>query len=155
MVRRRFPVLRVAGIEVAVHLTWFPVLFLVAAAAFTGFSEVFPTRSPVALAALALATGIAFFASLIAHELAHAALANRLGVRVRSILLFMFGGVAEIDGEEAATPSAEVAIALVGPAMSVALGSAFGFSALVLDRRGAALPAGLRSEEHTSELQSH
>jgi Zn-dependent protease len=143
VVRRRFPVLRVAGIEVAVHLTWFPVLLLVASAAYTGFAEIFPGRSPIALGALAMATGVAFFASLVTHELAHAALANRLGVRVRSILLFMFGGVAEIDGEEASTPSAEVAIALVGPATSVALGSAFGFGALVLDRRNLTLLAGL------------
>ncbi|MFM8944528.1 MAG: site-2 protease family protein [Actinomycetota bacterium] len=143
MVRRRFPVLRVAGIEVAVHLSWFPVLLLVAAGSYAGFAEVFPTRSPIVIGLLGVGMGLAFFGSLITHELAHAALANRLGVRVRSILLFMFGGVAEIDGDEARTPSAEVAIALVGPATSVVLGSGFGWSALVLDARGWSLPAAL------------
>ena len=142
MALRRIPVVRVAGIEVAAHPSWFPVLALVCVGADRGFSELFPERSAVVLAGLAAATGVAFFACLTLHELAHALVAQRLGVRVRSIVLFMFGGVAEID-REAPSPAAEFAIALVGPAVSVALGSGAGLVALAASARGAELTGAL------------
>ncbi|MFM7718404.1 MAG: site-2 protease family protein [Actinomycetota bacterium] len=138
MVPRRIPVARVAGIDVAAHLSWFPVLAAVCVGVERGFAQLFPAESRVVLGALAVVSGLGLFASLTLHELAHALVANRLGVRVRSILLFMFGGVAEIDGE-APTPGAEFAIALVGPAVSVALGSGSGVLALAAEQRGRAL----------------
>lgn len=124
-IRRRFEIVRIAGISVGVHLSWFGVLALVVVAGFRGFRELFPEGSAVVLAAMAIGLGVSFFACLTLHELAHALVANRLGVGVRSILLFMFGGVAEID-REARTPGAEFAIALAGPAASVVLAAAAG-----------------------------
>jgi Zn-dependent protease len=53
------------------------------------------------------------------------AVARRFDVQVRSITLFLFGGVAEIQGE-LPTPAQEFAVALVGPAVSVLLGGVFG-----------------------------
>lgn len=132
-VRRRFPVLRVGDIQVYVHLTWFPVLGLVSAVAYAGFRELFPDLSVVPTALVAACMGVAFFVCLTLHELAHAVVANRLGVGVRSIVLFMFGGVAEID-REASTPGGEFAIALAGPAFSVVLASAVGLAQLGLTR---------------------
>lgn len=132
-VRRRFPVTRVGDISISVHLTWFPVLALVTAVAYTGFRELFPELAPVATGLVAACMGLAFFICLTLHELAHAVVANRLGVGVRSIVLFMFGGVAEID-REAATPGGEFAIALAGPAFSVVLASAVGIAQLGLTR---------------------
>ena len=124
--------LRVAGIRVGVHLTWFGVLVLVAGAAFQGFKVLFPEAAPVLPAFLASMLGVAFFACLTLHELAHALVANRLGVGVRSILLFAFGAVAEID-REASTPGGEFAIALAGPAASVVLAAAAGLGSVVVD----------------------
>jgi Zn-dependent protease/CBS domain-containing protein len=63
-------------------------------------------------------------------------MARRLGVHVEGITLWLFGGVAKLSGE-AATPAAELKVALVGPAISVAAGIAFGAVALVLDPLGA------------------
>jgi CBS domain-containing protein len=51
--------------------------------------------------------------------------AQSLGVRVRSITLFLFGGVAQLESEPR-KPSHEVGIALAGPAVSFALGLGFG-----------------------------
>jgi Zn-dependent protease len=55
------------------------------------------------------------------HELAHAVLATRLGVQVRGISLFLFGGVTQFK-REAPVPSTELEIALIGPGVNVILG---------------------------------
>src|SRR5262249_32050006 len=71
------------------------------------------------------------FASLLAHELAHARTAHHYGIRVESITLHLLGGVSEM-AEEPPTPRAELLIAVAGPVTSVALaGLAFGARALV------------------------
>jgi len=72
----------------------------------------------------ALAAGILFFASLLAHELSHSLVARKFGIRVPRITLFLFGGVAEIESE-AQTPAAELTIAIAGPVMSALLGILF------------------------------
>jgi Zn-dependent protease len=66
----------------------------------------------------------AFFASIVLHELGHSLVAQALGIRVRSITLFLFGGVAQLESEPR-KPAHEVVIALAGPAVSFALAAAF------------------------------
>lgn len=74
--------------------------------------------------AVAFAAAALFFASLLAHEFAHALVGRRVGVDVRRITLFMFGGMAQMEREP---PSwrAELAMALAGPVTSLVLGFAF------------------------------
>jgi len=73
----------------------------------------------------------AFFTSLLAHELGHSVVAQRRGVAVDSITLWLFGGVARLRGE-APTPRAELAIAAAGPAVSVTAAIGFGTGAVAL-----------------------
>jgi len=61
-----------------------------------------------------------FFASLVAHELGHSIVAQRRGLEVRDITLWLFGGVATIEGD-ARTPRDDFAIALAGPLTSFAI----------------------------------
>jgi stage IV sporulation protein FB len=60
------------------------------------------------------------FASIVAHELAHALAARRYGIATNEILLLPMGGVAKIAGEPA-NGTQEVVIALAGPVASLAL----------------------------------
>jgi len=77
---------------------------------------------------VALLAVVCFFGALLAHELGHSVVAQRRGVQVESITLWLFGGVARLRGE-AATPRAELEIAAAGPAVSVTAAIGFGLAA--------------------------
>ena len=78
---------------------------------------------------------VLFYVSLLSHELGHAIVARRLGVKVDGITLWIFGGVARLRGD-AATPGTEVKIAIAGPLVSLALAILFGVSTFALDATG-------------------
>ncbi|HEY7401446.1 MAG TPA: site-2 protease family protein [Actinomycetota bacterium] len=128
MGRFRIPIGRVLGIRISVHATWFVVLTFVASGAVIAFGEGFPELPFNERLAMGLVTGVGFFACLLLHELAHAVVARRFGVEVHRITLFLFGGVAEIEGE-VPTPQGEFAVALAGPATSLTLGCMLGLAA--------------------------
>jgi Zn-dependent protease len=67
-----------------------------------------------------IATSLLFFASVLAHELAHSLVSMASGIPVKSITLFIFGGIAHI-GREAEQPGNELKMAAAGPLCSVAL----------------------------------
>jgi Zn-dependent protease len=69
----------------------------------------------------AIVAVVAFFASILVHELAHALVARRYGVATSQISLWALGGVARLD-REAPTPRAEGWIAAAGPLASLAIG---------------------------------
>lgn len=116
------------GIEI--RLDW-SVLIIFALIVYSLGAGLFPQWhddwAPATTWLTALAAGVIFFASLLAHELSHSLMARRFGIHVPRITLFLFGGMAEIEAE-ARNPREEFAIAVVGPLMSLALG--VGFSAL-------------------------
>jgi Zn-dependent protease len=67
---------------------------------------------------------VAFYASVLVHELAHTVVALRYKLPVRRIQLHFFGGVSEIE-REASTPAREFWLAFVGPLLSLLLGGVF------------------------------
>ncbi len=129
MRRAEIRVGRILGIGLSLHASWVLVFGLVVWVTTGAFGDIYPELSALVRSGMGLATGATFFACLVVHELAHAVTARRFGIRVRQITLFLFGGVAEIQGE-VPTPAREFAVALVGPAVSLLLGSAFGVVAL-------------------------
>lgn len=70
--------------------------------------------------------------SLLAHELAHAVVARRVGVTTGAVTLWLFGGVTTLQGE-APTPKAAFRIAIAGPATSLALSVVFAALAITLE----------------------
>lgn len=85
---------------------------------------------------------VLFYASLLAHELSHALVARRNGVKVAGITLWLFGGVSRLEGDPE-TPRAEALIAGVGPLTSFAVAVvALGLTFLTADND---LAAGLFS----------
>jgi Zn-dependent protease/CBS domain-containing protein len=112
------------GIDFKVEPSWvfiFILLIYNLTFLFSRWHREWPTP---ASALLAVAAAILFFLSVLAHELAHALVAKGFQIPVRSITLFLFGGVSNIE-KEPPSPRAEFLMAIVGPIVSVALG--FGF----------------------------
>src|SRR5262249_7926795 len=99
------------------------------------FPAQFPGEPTAAYWAVGLATAAIFFASVLAHELAHSVVARGHGVRVDGITLWMLGGVAKLGGESP-SPRAELLISAAGPATSLALAGLFGAGATVLAALG-------------------
>jgi len=97
-----------------------------------------PGLAPAAYWLAGLAGAGLFLGSLLAHEVGHALVARRAGLTVRGITLWLLGGVALLE-DEPATPGDELRVALVGPAVSLALAVAFGLAAVAGSL--AALPA--------------
>ena len=88
---------------------------------------------------------VVLLGSLLAHEVSHALVARHNGVRVRSITLFVFGGVAQLEGE-AHTPGADFRIAAVGPGVSLLLAALFGAMQMAAVAAGVhGLPVGVLS----------
>ena len=129
-------IFKVRGIEVRLHWTLVLVFLLVAWSLAGGYLPLeYPGMGPATRWAVGLVTSVLFFASILLHELGHARAAAREGTPVRSITLFIFGGVAEI-GESAKSPGAEFRVAVGGPLVTLALVVLFS----VLDRLFAGVP---------------
>jgi len=116
---------RVAGVEIGVNWSWVVVVGLVVwSLGAVVFPDEVPGLSDGAYVAMALIAALAFFASLLLHELGHAVVARREGMEIEGITLWMFGGVARFKGMFPSA-GAELRIALAGPAVSLVLGLAF------------------------------
>ena len=122
---------RFAGIEARAHWSLLFIAFLVAQLLAVGvLPSAVPGLPAVAYWLAGVASAVAFLASVLAHELAHAATARRHDIPVKRVTLWLLGGVTEL-GHEARTPRAEAAIAASGPITSLVLGGAFaGLTAL-------------------------
>jgi Zn-dependent protease len=114
---------RIFGIELRVDSSWLFILVLVVWSLSSLFARWHPDWEPFTVLTVALLAALAFFGSVLLHELAHSVVARLHGVPVRDITLHMFGGVSNIE-REPQTPLAELLVAVVGPLTSVGLGIA-------------------------------
>jgi Zn-dependent protease/CBS domain-containing protein len=116
---------RVIGIPIYLHFSWLIIFGLIAWTLSTGY---FPAQSPDLPAASYWAKGLVasllFFVSILFHELGHAVVARRQGLRTLSITLFVFGGVAQLE-KDPRDGRAEFWMAAAGPVASLALAGLF------------------------------
>jgi Zn-dependent protease/CBS domain-containing protein len=128
-----FRLFRFRGIDISIHVSWLVIAVLITWSLATGFfPQVLPEASVAREWILGVIAALLFFGSVLAHELAHSLVAQSLGLDVRSITLFLFGGVSNLAGE-AKQPSAEFRIAIVGPLTSFAIALGAFVVALVTD----------------------
>jgi Zn-dependent protease/CBS domain-containing protein len=110
------------GIKVEAHWSVLVIFALIAFGLATlQFPSVNPHQSALTYGVAAVLTAAAFFASLLAHELAHSLVARHYGLRVEKITLWIFGGISQLSGE-VPSPGSEVNIAGVGPLTSLVIG---------------------------------
>ncbi len=104
------------GIPFYINPSWFLVLALVTWNNGSWLSYQFPQLGAIAWL-LGLTMALLLFASVLAHELGHSWVAIRQGTEVKSITLFIFGGLASL-GEESKTPGEAFRVAIAGPMVS-------------------------------------
>ncbi|MEU0964519.1 site-2 protease family protein [Streptomyces sp. NPDC005917] len=111
------------GVPVYVAPSWFVVAALITWVFGGQLDRVLPGLG-AARYLVSLFFAIAFYASVLVHELAHTVAAIRFKLPVRRIQLQFFGGVSEIE-KEAETPGREFVLAFVGPLLSLVLSGLF------------------------------
>ena len=116
------PIARIFGIEIRVQVGWVIVLALVAVVAVGQLTQVDPEIEELVAWILGGIVALGFFASSVSHDLAHALVARRRGVEVRSIAISFFGGATPFD-PAAPDPGDDAAIAASGPLASLAIGA--------------------------------
>ncbi|WP_329226296.1 site-2 protease family protein [Streptomyces canus] len=111
------------GVPVYVAPSWFLVAALITWVFGGQLDRVLPELGALRYL-VSLFFAVAFYASVLVHELAHTVAALRFKLPVRRIQLQFFGGVSEIE-KEAETPGREFVLAFVGPLLSLILAGLF------------------------------
>jgi Zn-dependent protease/CBS domain-containing protein len=113
------------GIPIGLHYSWFLVFALVSWSLAGGyFRAEYPGWTTLAYWVLGVVTSLLFFGSVLIHELGHSWVALRNAIPIRSITLFIFGGIGRI-GREPTSPGVEFRIAIAGPLTSLGLAGLF------------------------------
>ena len=111
----------VRGIRIAVDWSWFIVLFLVIVWLSDFYADVLgDPQGSFGPYALAVASAVGFFGSILLHELGHALVAIRNGIGISSIQLWIFGGVARLE-RDSDTAKTEFKIAVGGPLVTLGI----------------------------------
>jgi Zn-dependent protease/predicted transcriptional regulator len=115
---------RILGIPIYIHASWVIIFVLITMSLGAQFTAQHPQWTPTQHWSIGVLTSLLFFASILFHELSHSMVARAYKIRVDSITLFVFGGVARIS-QEASRAIQEFNIAVAGPIASLFLGGVF------------------------------
>ncbi|HWT22176.1 MAG TPA: site-2 protease family protein [Solirubrobacteraceae bacterium] len=113
------PLLRLFGIRVGVNYSWFLILFVVIFVLWDSLSATLDAGDTTVYA-VAVIAALAFFGSILLHEVGHALAARREGIEVAGIDLFLFGGVMRMN-RDTDSPGAEFRVAVAGPLVTLAI----------------------------------
>lgn len=125
MPQHNIPLGKILGIQIGLDYSWF-VIFVLLTWMLAGsyYPGEFKNWSPLLYWLTGAVTAIMLFVSVLLHELGHSVVALWYKIPVRSITLFLFGGVAQI-GSEPPSAIAELLIAIAGPLVSLVLAAFF------------------------------
>ncbi|MGH9687035.1 MAG: site-2 protease family protein [Candidatus Acidiferrales bacterium] len=112
------------GIPIYLHPSWVIIFALITLMLGLQFAKEHPSWSPAEHWALGIATSLLFFGSVIFHEVSHSVVALHYKLPVKSITLFVFGGLSAIE-KEPPTPGEEFTMAIAGPVSSFFLAGVF------------------------------
>jgi len=117
---------RIRGIKISIDWSWFLILFFLIFTLSDSYGDLLDeSGGSVEPFALAVATALGFFGSILLHELGHAFVALRRGVGISEIQLWIFGGVARMQ-RDSDSPATEFQIAIAGPLVTLAITLALG-----------------------------
>lgn len=108
------------GIPFYINSSWFVILGLVTLSYGSGLAAQFPGLPVGVPWLLGLIAALLLFTSVLAHELGHSLVAIKQGITVKSITLFLFGGLATLE-KESKTPAEAFWVAIAGPLVSLLL----------------------------------
>ena len=125
---------KIQGIPIRLHFTLIVVFFLIAWTLSANLMpEIHPGLTKTEYWIIGIFGAGTSFISILLHELAHSIVALRYGLKVRQIVLFIFGGVSDIEeGESSKDFHKEFKIAIVGPMTSFVIAAVLGLSWWVL-----------------------
>jgi Zn-dependent protease/CBS domain-containing protein len=136
------PVARLFGIEIRLALSWVFVIAIVTVTIGGQLRAIQPEAPELLAWVIGGTASLGFLVATVAHELAHALVARRVGMDVPVISVHFIGGPAVVD-VRAPTPRGEAAVALAGPLVSLAIGggavliafavAAFGLNSVVAE----------------------
>ncbi len=108
------------GIPIFLDYSWFAIAALITLFYAVALAEQFPEMTQGMAAFWGVLASAGLFASILMHEICHSVVALAHGLKVRSVTLFVFGGVANIE-REAPTAASAFWVALAGPAFNLSL----------------------------------
>jgi Zn-dependent protease len=130
----------IAGFQIRIDASWLFIASLLVWTLYSGvFADLAPGIAPATRLTMAVVAMLLLFTGLVLHELAHALVARRFGVKIGGITLFIFGGIAELV-DEPTDARAEFWIAIAGPLASFALAALAYLVGGLLPASGAFLP---------------
>ena len=121
--RLSFRIIKLFGIDIYVHITLFLIvaflsyILFISPSPFGYLNTDYPDEIKILLSVL---SAISLFFAVLLHELAHSLVSKRYGIKVKNIVLFIFGGIASIE-QIPKEPKKEVVISLAGPSISLIL----------------------------------
>jgi Zn-dependent protease len=134
--RGRLTLFHIRGIRIGVDYSWFLVLFLIIIWLSGYYRDLLGAdQSSTDPYLLAVGSALAFFGSILLHELGHAVVANRLGIPITEITLWLFGGVARMS-KDTQSAGEEFKIAAAGPAVTALIVLACGAVGILIAGSG-------------------
>src|SRR6202049_3731878 len=115
---------RILGIPIYLHASWVIIFVLITLSLAMQFTQEHPQWTSAQHWGVGVATSLLFFASVLFHELSHSLVALAYRIRVASITLFVFGGLARMT-RDPSKPLQEFNIAIAGPLASLLLAAGF------------------------------